>query len=73
MEWRVLTALAVLMIGNGYWAFRYYQTQHNKNIDGRQRISELENLQDHWLQFSTVAILLIMLLAPLARQALLSG
>lgn len=73
MEWRLLTALAVLIIGNGYWALRYYQACRQRNWSKQQRVAEIENLQDHWLQFSTVAIILIMLLAPLARQAMLSG
>ena len=73
MEWRLLTALAVLIIGNGYWALRYYQATRQNNRSDQQRVAEMESLQDHWLQFSTVAIILIMLLAPLARQAMLSG
>ncbi|TKB47352.1 hypothetical protein FCL40_16005 [Ferrimonas sediminicola] len=73
MEWRLFTALAVLIIGNGYWALRYYQARHQTGWDENRRVAEMESLQDHWLQFSTVAIILIMLLAPLARQALLSG
>ncbi|TKB50105.1 hypothetical protein [Ferrimonas aestuarii] len=70
MEWRLFVVFFVLIAGNCYWGYRYYFAQHNKNIDGRERMEQLDDIQDHWLQFSGIALMLIMLLTPLARQAL---
>ncbi|GAA4888962.1 hypothetical protein [Ferrimonas pelagia] len=73
MESRLLVVLMIMLVGNLYWWHRYRQAQANDNIDGREREEQLNQLQDHWVQFTCVAIIIIMLLAPLAYAVLKSG
>ncbi len=67
MAARLLIVLAILIFGNLYWWVRYRQTETNRNIDGREREAQLDALQDRWVQFTCVSIMLIMVLAPLGK------
>ncbi|SHI18723.1 hypothetical protein [Ferrimonas marina] len=73
MESRLLIVMLVMVAGNLYWWYRYRHTEANRNIDGREREEQLAELQDHWVQFTCVAIIIIMVLAPLAHAILQSG
>ncbi|ADN76579.1 hypothetical protein Fbal_2377 [Ferrimonas balearica DSM 9799] len=69
---RLLIVLTILIAGNVYWWVRYRQAETNRNIDGREREAQLDALQDRWVQFTCISILLIMLLAPLGNAVLQS-
>ncbi|GAA5187268.1 hypothetical protein [Ferrimonas gelatinilytica] len=73
MESRLLIALLIMVAGNLYWWYRYHQAEGDSTIDGREREERLNELQDHWVRFTCVAIVIIMLLAPLIQAALHSG
>ncbi|MBY5992071.1 hypothetical protein [Ferrimonas balearica] len=64
---RLTIVLLILVLGNLYWWTRYRQTQTNRNIDGREREAQLDQLQDRWVQFTCVSIMLIMFLTPFAH------
>ncbi|MBY6185035.1 hypothetical protein KUV89_00065 [Marinobacter hydrocarbonoclasticus] len=64
---RLVIVVAILILGNLYWWVRYRQAETNRNIDGREREEQLDALQDRWVQFTCVSIMLIMLLAPLGN------
>ncbi len=73
MESRLLIALLIMVAGNLYWWYRYQKTEADRSIDGREREERLNALQDHWVSFTCVAIVIIMLLAPLVQAVLHSG
>ncbi|WP_298444423.1 hypothetical protein [uncultured Ferrimonas sp.] len=67
MEARLLLVLAIFIFGNLYWGYRYFRAAKqppDRSIDKQQ---QLEQISDYWVQFSCVAIILVMLIAPIAN------
>lgn len=64
MASKMFIVLSLVVAGNLYWWYRYKKLAANKSGNLREWEERLEQVQDRWVQFTCVAIMLIMILTP---------
>ncbi|QIZ76146.1 hypothetical protein [Ferrimonas lipolytica] len=72
METRLLIVFAIFLSGNLYWCYRYLEVAKNTDISTQQREDMKESIQDNWVQFACIAIIITMLMAPVAHNILMT-
>ncbi|WP_028117435.1 hypothetical protein [Ferrimonas senticii] len=70
MEARLLIVFSIFVLGNLYWGYRYFSAYKDSSLGKGERQEALEDIEDYWLQFACVAIIIIMLIAPIANSIL---
>ncbi|MFI3245575.1 MAG: hypothetical protein R3Y10_03680 [Ferrimonas sp.] len=64
MEAQLFIAFLVFIVGNCYWGYRYIQAARKQpEISGQQ----MEQIQDAWIQFICGAIVILIVVVPLAN------
>lgn len=67
METRLLIVFSIFILGNLYWGYRYLRIYRQQQIPKQLREEALDEIQDHWIQFSCIAVIIVLLIAPIAN------